>query len=177
MLAEICHGGYMDALHFLLERGEQLLLFFSPRPLPPGLSPGPQKVLFQVYSGGEVSPPAWPGCHAAKLDWSLMEEITPGWSPRSSRSCRSASGQVRGRSNQVACRPPEYHLSVDASLCVCVHVSVLCEACRAAQEDISTLPTLPTLLLLLLHQLLVLLMLPLRLGLLLLTRWLSSIRP
>lgn len=64
-------------------------------------------------------------------------------------------------------RPPEHHQSVDASICVCVFVSVLCEACRAAQEDTATLPTL---LLLLLRPLLVLLMLPLRLGLLLLTR-------
>lgn len=50
---------------------------------------------------------------------------------------------------------------------MCLSVSVLSEACRAAQEDT---PTLPTLLLLLLRPLLVLLMLPLRLGLLLLTR-------
>lgn len=66
-------------------------------------------------------------------------------------------------------RPPEHHQSVHASICVCVFVcvSVLCEACRAAQEDTATLPTL---LLLLLRPLLVLLMLPLRLGLLLLTR-------
>lgn len=66
-------------------------------------------------------------------------------------------------------RPPEHHQSVDASICVCVFVcvSVLCEACRAAQEDTATLPTLLLLLLLLLRPLLVLLMLPLRLGLLL----------
>lgn len=48
-------------------------------------------------------------------------------------------------------------------MCV-VCALVLCEACRAAHEDTSTLPTL------LLHHLVVLLMLPLRLGLLLLTR-------
>lgn len=53
------------------------------------------------------------------------------------------------------------------SVCVRVFVcvSVLCEAYRAAKEDTATLPTL-----LLLRPLLVLLMLPLRLGLLLLTR-------
>lgn len=112
MLAEICHGGYTDALRFLLERGEQLLhvpfllLFLQ------GLVQVLRKAVFQVYSGGEVFPPVWPGCHAAKMDRSLKKENTSGWTPRSFGSYRSASGQVRGRSHrecQVTCRPPEHH--------------------------------------------------------------------
>lgn len=60
MLAEICHSGYTDALHFLLERGEQLLpISLLPLPPPPGVWPRSlDNCLSQVCSGGKVFLPA-----------------------------------------------------------------------------------------------------------------------